>query len=142
MVHRTLDGDTLRIVRSVTDSVPVPAARRDEAIENARSFAERVGASAGEVDASRVPTYYRPLQGFAVDDRGRLWARLAAPEGGSAMRFDVFDPEGRLLARAEAPVAYAEWRQPLIAGDAMYLVTTDDLGVPYVVRLRIRPGAG
>ena len=50
--------------------------------------------------------------------------------------FDVFDPQGRYLGFIRSPVSFG-YPAPVFQGDKVYGVTYGDLGVPYVVVLRI-----
>ncbi|MGH7475618.1 MAG: hypothetical protein ACRELD_04960 [Longimicrobiales bacterium] len=49
--------------------------------------------------------------------------------------YDVFDPRGRYLGSIETP--YAPWKPPVVRGEWMAGVATDELGVDYGVLFRL-----
>lgn len=126
------EGDTLRIVDLEHDPVRVSATEREEALA---LF------SSGRIDPSRIPSLKPAFDRIHVDDRDHLWVipHVAGEEPG---RFaDIFDPEGRYLGRLALPFSLPQF--PVRFRDGyLYTVTTDDVGVPYVVRLRILRDAG
>ena len=67
-----------------------------------------------------------------------VWVAPFAADDSAAIAFDVFDPEGRYLGAVPTPVTPQRLRPlPVVRGNALYYVTTDELDVPYVVRARI-----
>lgn len=142
IVQRDLTGrDSLLIVRREYDPVPVTDREVDAALERYGWFREQ----GGRMDRSRIPDHHPAFDGFLVDRTGYLWVEPvttprearepAAPEArpGPSV-FDVFDEAGRYLGRLDAGLPLL-W--PLVTRSHLYGVTTDDLGVPYVVRMRI-----
>jgi hypothetical protein len=90
----------------------------------------------GQIDASRVPATKPFLYGFIADDRGHLW--VSVPGEVQQSNFDLFDPEGRHLGMVSSPVALLlSPARPVFKDGLVYGFTPDDLGVPYLVRLRI-----
>jgi sugar lactone lactonase YvrE len=129
-IHRIgRSGDTLRIVERRATPVPVTATERQEEIERLAWFTDQ----GGRIDPSRIPDT-KPAYGYFVeDDRGYIWVS-AVVAAGEALRFDVFDPEGRYLGGVEAP---KRGSFPVIRGDRLYLVLRDELDVQYVASYRI-----
>lgn len=119
------------------EMAPVPVTReaRDKALEGYRTFQEK----GGKVDLSRIPDTYPALQAFFFDDRGRLWVMPILGPGRSAL--DVFDPEGRFVARMTPPAPVVSMPAPAIRGGRMAALTHDEDGVPSVVLMRIQEGS-
>jgi len=130
-----LGGDTVRIVERVYDPIPVTSAERAKSLERFSWFTQQ----GGQIDESRIPARKPAFERFYVDDRGGLWVvpEVAAQDTAGGTPFDVFDGEGRYLGRLRAPWAVSGSLPPVFRGDRLYVVTTDDDGVPYVVRGRI-----
>ncbi len=129
IVHRRLEGDTLRIIEKAWTPVRVTQAERDTALQRYEWFTRQ----GGTVDASRIPDTKPAFERLTVDDRGDLWVR---PGGAPAGLYDVFDPEGRYLGVVHAGVNL-KYQRPLIRGDHLYAAVVDTLGVPYMVEARI-----
>jgi hypothetical protein len=141
ILQLTLDGrDTIRIIDRAYDAVPVAASERAAAIERLSWFVDQ----GGRIDADRIPDRHAAFSDIHVDSEGFVWVEpvtarqdditvetLFAPR---AAVFDVFDPEGRYLGRIDAAVPLS---QPVILRDRVHAITVDDLGVQYIVRMRI-----
>jgi len=141
-VHlQTLTGDTVRIVERAYAPVHVTTAERDEAL--AAGFLQRMRDEGADIDPRRIPEHKPAFESLFEDDRGYLWVRTPSPEGDEGTRLDVFDPEGRYLGQLRTAVPLQPMPSPVVRGDALYALVTDDLDVPYVARFRIegRPGA-
>lgn len=141
VVHTELTGDTTLILEREYEPVPVTGAEADAAIENMEWFTSQ----GGRVDRSRIPDEHPAYRGLHPDREGYLWVVPTTPREGEVTAdnlyaprpsdFDVFDPAGRYLGRMRSVVPLA---RPIITGSHVYGLTTDELGVPYVVRLRIQ----
>lgn len=130
IARTTFEGDTLLLFESARRPLPVSAAERDSAIAVLREVAGR------ELDWSQIPAEKPIVQALHLDDRGRVWVRVAAAD--ALVTFDVFKSDGRYEGTAIADLRIPSW-EPVIRGDVVYTVVTDELDVPYVVRARIRP---
>jgi sugar lactone lactonase YvrE len=132
-------GDTLRVVERDYEPVPVTAAERDTAVKRLKWFTEQ----GGKVDASRIPGEKPAYGGLYPDEAGYLWVFPSAPEAAEGTTLDVFDPEGRYLGQVRSGAELRAFHPFLVRGDRLYVVETDELDVPYVVRYRIegRPAA-
>jgi hypothetical protein len=130
-----LRGDSTRVVLREHTPIPVSAADREGALRRYRTdFADDLGA----IDESLIPAAKPAMWTIVVDDLGYLWVVPYTADDRAAIAFDVFDPEGRYLGAVPTPVTPQRLRpRPVVRGDALYYVTTDELDVPYVVRVRI-----
>lgn len=130
-------GDTAVVLLSLREPGPVTRAERDSAMaELVEGFAQRMG-SPPKLDPSRVPATKPPLHGLSLDDRGRLWVRLTDPSADTTV-YDVFDGEGRHAETVSLPFRVDAWIPPVLRGDALWAVVTDEMDVQYVVRARLR----
>ncbi|MEX2608558.1 MAG: 6-bladed beta-propeller [Gemmatimonadota bacterium] len=152
-IHRP--EQPLRMER-VTEPVTLPDSERRE-----RQDAYEAGVRGSAPDfrwTGRFPTtkpFFRHL--FTGAD-GRIWVRVNLPserreipppasaEPGTPprvtwyepQRWDVFEPDGRYLGAVDMPDDFTLHHA---RGEHVWGVTLDDLGVNYVVRMRIQPGA-
>lgn len=132
IIQMSVEGDTVRVIEREAEAIPVTADERTTALENLTSFADM----GGMVDASRIPSTKPYLSGFISDDEGNLWVSVQGEGPGST--FDVFDPDGKYLGVVAAPIRlYLSPVAPVFRDGYVYGFTRDDLGVPYLVRLRI-----
>lgn len=128
--QQRLDGDTTMVIERAYAPVTVTQAEKDTAVAGLKWFVDQ----GGTVDRSRFPDVKPAYSDFTVDEQGYLWVQPSRPEGAGGTAFDVFSPEGQYLGQ----VAYARTlSRPLIRGSAIYGVSPDEDGMPYVVRLRI-----
>jgi hypothetical protein len=134
IVQRSLAGDTVRIVeRSVAPSVVTA----DEAA-TVRAELDSIPPSFRTEGSSEVPRFKPLFERIHTDGRGSLLIQRTASLGEQGSRFDVYDAEGRFLGPLESPVPLSTLRAlPQFVGDFLYGVTTDSLGVDFVVRARI-----
>lgn len=133
VVHRSLAGDTLRVIER--DVPPPPATDVDRAgLDEQYQWFTRQG---GRIDLSRVPSSKPHFDALVVDDLGNLWVRPVRERDAPGSRFDVFDADGRYLGAVETPLAFYPWVMPVFAGEKAYAVVRDELDVSYVVRLRL-----
>lgn len=122
-------GDTIRLIHGpAVEPIPVTAEEREEALEQLDWF-RRQG---GRVDPSQIPSEKPPLRDFTIDGGGRLWVRLTTAGDDTGARYHVLDPEGRYL--GEVRGAGSLGRYPVFRDGSVYGVTTDSMGVQYVVR--------
>lgn len=127
-------GDTVRTFSREFDPLPVTA---DDVRKVREDFEQFTGLAEG-IDLSRLPGTKPPTAGFFVDDRDHVWVeRVTADPRLSGRIHDVFDPEGRFLGSATLPFPLGRLLRPVARRDRIYGVTTDSLGVQYVVRARV-----
>ncbi|MFQ5705214.1 MAG: 6-bladed beta-propeller [Gemmatimonadales bacterium] len=132
------EGDTLRSVTREFDPLPVTDADIEQAKVNLDWFTRQ----GGKIDLSKIPSYKPATRDFFFDDASNIWVVPVTSDESEHDRFDIFDPDGRYLGRLNMPFDWSGSPYPIFQGSTMYAVTTDDLGVPFVVRARIeKPGA-
>ncbi len=130
-------GDTTLLVETRRPPVAVPAVERDSVIDMMRQMVSDMGV--GEWDWSRVPTVSPAVEDIFESAEGNLWVRT--PSGGAEVLFDVYSGDGAYLGTASLGLGLnlVDRVAPVVRGDQVWLVATDELDVPYVVRARIVP---
>ena len=133
-------GDTTLVVETRRPPVPVPVVERDSVIDMMREMLRNMGVG----EWGLVPRAHDEAR-----RRGHLRVGRGQPVGPHPVRRRR-RPLRRLLGgrhpsrHGHAPasdLALSEQVPPVVRGDAMWLVATDDLDVPYVVRARLAPPA-
>ena len=119
-------GDTVAVLEAPW--VRVPVTERD------LEFAAQAISPDGRIGTDDVPEHHPPVEELIALTDGRVLARRRAPSGEV---FDLVSPEARLLATVANPLG-PRLEVRTTSADAVYGVVQDDLGVPYVVRLRLR----
>jgi len=130
IARTTWAGDTTLVFESRRPTRPVEGAARDSAIEAIRERVQQ------ELDWSRIPAERPVVEGLHVATDGRLWVHVGAP--GQALHFDVFGPDGVYQGTATTEMRLRPYMPPVIRGDTVWAMVTDELDVPYVVRAVLR----
>jgi len=131
-------GDTSLVLLSERQPHPVTSSERDSAMEEVRTrLSERVPGDLPSFDPSRVPATKPPVYDLSLDDQGYLWVRVSDPALDSTV-YDVFTREGRHAETVALPFRIDMWVPPVVRGDTLWAVVTDDLDVQHVVRARLR----
>ena len=130
-------GDTLRTIRATYEPSPVTEADREAALEGLSWFTDQ----GGTVDPSLLPDTKPAAWNLFVDETGRIWVSRMT-DNPNGQDFDLFDAEGRFLGPISLPAPLPFQNTRRVVGDRIYGVTQDDLGVPYVVRMRIEEANG
>ena len=133
----TRQSDTLRTIKRALASEPVSDQAWNALSQQFEAWLEeRPGASCQPPGLSR-PSSKPFMTGIFLDAQGRMWVE-AEREG--KRHWDLFDPEGRLLARLPA---HDRKTGPLPAFGARHLATIrqDSLGLDHVDIWRIEPPA-
>ncbi len=130
-------GDTTLLVETRRPPVPVPAVERDSVIDMMRQMTSNMGV--GEWDWSRVPTTKPAVEDIFESAEGNLW--IGTPSNGDGILFDVYSRDVSYLGTASLGPGLNLFEQvtPVVRGDLVWLIVTDELDVPYVVRARIAP---
>ena len=136
LFKRRLEGDTVKIIEKPFTPLPVSSAEKDTALARLEWFTQQ----GGTIAASRIPDYKPAFSSLFVDERGNLWVAPVV-EGEGDRWFDYFDDEGHYRGRIDLGFTLAG-QAPLIRGKAIYAISRDSLGVPYVVRARIGEQTG
>jgi hypothetical protein len=136
VVHRTVGrNDSLHFIRGTYPAPPVTAAERDEAIAAATKFLARYARK--DMDVSLIPGTKPIVEQIALDRAGRVWVRRTPTSATAPSVWEVYDPTGKILARATANFTFRSPVPPFITDDAMYVVLSDEDGVLTAVRARI-----
>lgn len=131
-IHRlAYDGDTMSTITGPARRVELTEEERARAIAGIRAT---VGESAA-VDPSWVPAVRAAFESVSADDRRRVW--VGSPRAGGRNGFEIFENDGRLIARANLPAEILPSSAPLIRGNRMYVIVRGELDVSYVVAFRI-----
>lgn len=144
IVERGLAGDTIRVIERNAPADQISERAKEEAARSSERRMRAIGLS-GHVDRSSIPNAYPRFDDLWVDGRGDLWVVPYAHDRTKPVlrELDVFGPAGHYLGRVRPPVPLERhFPLPVFRGDVLYGVTEDDLGVEYVVRLRIERGSG
>lgn len=138
MTQREPGGATTLMVETRRPAVPVPEVERDSVIDEFRRMLSDAGTSR-EWDWSRVPKVKPAVEAIFESVEGDLWVRTPSPGGG--VLFDVYARHGTHLGTAGWGLghSFSDQVAPVVRGDLVWLVVTDELDVPYVVRARIAP---
>ena len=137
LTEMTTGGEVLRRVTKDHEPIPVTDEEREEAIGKLEWFTSQ----GGRIDRSKFPKSKPSTASFFIDDEGNLWVeqQVAASDADNAGHlFDLFDAEGRYLGTLRLPFSLA-WSRPvpIVRKGVLYGVTSDEIGVLYVVRARI-----
>ena len=129
--RREPDGDTTLVVSVDTDPRPVTGQERTAVIEEFR----RYGASLAPDD---VPPNQPVLDGFQVDNQGRLWVGVVDNEvQRGRLRIDVFGAKGNHLGSLSSDLDLRFWPPPAIRGNRILAVALGPGDVPMVVTGRV-----
>jgi hypothetical protein len=119
-----------RSPRPVTDDLLSAYIRQEEAEAADEGEAREVRQRIMEMP---VPDFLPAYSGMVADELGCLWVERFRPPEDDVPVFDIFDPEGALMARATLP----EGSEVVdIGADQVLVLYRDDLGVEY---LRVHP---
>jgi len=133
--HWQPGGDTLLVLEVQRAPVPVPTSERDSLIDVLRERLQRRGGA--RQDWSKVPQWRPSVISLFVSEEGNLWVQT--PTLGGATLFDHYDFNGSYLGSVSSDLKLAAGIAPIVRGDQLWAVVTDDLDVQYVVRARIIP---
>ena len=137
LTEMTIGGEVLRRVTKDHKPIPVSDEEREAAVENLEWFTSQ----GGQINRSKIPRSKPSTASFFIDDEGNLWVErqvAAGDEGDAGRLFDLFEAEGRCLGVVRLPFEMG-WSipEPIVRQGVLYGVTSDEIGVLYVVRARI-----
>ena len=137
MTRRHPGEDATLLVETRRPAVPVPAVERDSVIDEMREMLSNMGVGR-QWDWSRIPNVKPAVEAIFQSAEGNLWVRT--PSGGEGALFDVYSGDGTYLGTAglEPGLDLFDRVAPVVRGDTIWLIATDELDVQYVVRGRIR----
>lgn len=141
---------------------PVPVAS-GEAVEERRRVTRQMRSVKPDWswDGPDIPDTKPAFRDILVARDGRVWVRVSTPgyrtddpeydptdpddvpdEWHEPVAFDVYEPDGTYLGHVVAPPDFDLYPHPIIDGDRVWAVASDDLGVERIVRYRIAPRDG
>ncbi len=133
LIQRALGGDTVRIIEREYTPRTVTSQDREVILSEAAEMPPEVRSQLPEIPAVKA-AFGRIHPGPG----GFLFIQMIGGPEDQGSLFDVFDPEGRYLGPVVSEVEFVTNRAlPIFLEDVVYGVTTDSLGVDYVVRARI-----
>lgn len=141
-----LDADTLFTAAIRYDPVPLPSERYDSAVaaemDQWRDGSGTLTADEADIrEAMYRPEYLPAVRGFMHASDGTIWLRRFDPvesvAGDRMTEWWVLDAEGAPLARALTPLSVP---MMVVAGDTVWGIEADELGVQYIVRYRLLKG--
>jgi sugar lactone lactonase YvrE len=136
LVRLDRNSDTVRVVEKAHDPIPVTGTELDSAMASLAHFGDTP-------KRSDVPSTKPPVLDFVVDDEGNLWVFVLAEGLEDGQKVEVFDGDGIYLGELILHFRTRIYPHTVIRGNTMTAVTTDSLGVNYVVRASIeKPGEG
>lgn len=138
IVQQALDGDTVRIVERPMLPPVVSEAEKDSVMQALGLIPQDPRGSVGRRD---IPDTKPVFDRIYLDGSGHMIVQINGGPHEQGRRFDVFDPDGRFLGTATSDVAFTSFpAPPVFTNHFVYGVTTDSLGIHYVVRARIQRG--
>jgi hypothetical protein len=134
---RSADGTLARIFTLDSPPVPVSDEHRERLLttmENAMGMLRNLpGISVGEVE---INPHLPMISSLFEGPRGTIWVASPTVVDGidpSGTIWQTFDAEGRFL----GTLSLGDFQPMRAAGDRIYGIQADDLGVQYVVRMKI-----
>ena len=130
--HIAFGGDTTRTLDVSASRATVTVAERDSVLA---AFMDLVASAGGTPERQpRIPDL-KPAHGpLLVDDQERVWVQRVPPAG-EAPGWDVFGPEGQLLAQVRLPIGMEATLRAIRGG--LLAVSLELEGVPTVIVYRI-----
>ncbi len=128
----TFAQDTILLFESRRAPLRVTSVERDSMISTIRDIA-----AGSELDWSRIPDDRPIVETILLDSRGRVWVQVRATRQGTT--YDVFGRDGIYEGTVETELQILSSPQPVIVGDVLHGIVTDELGIQYVVRARLAP---
>lgn len=127
-------GDTVRVLHRAFEPLPVTDEDVEDAVRGLRWFTDQ----GGRIDRGRIPEVKPALETFFLDDAGRPWVVPVTDPEEQGRVLDVFGTEGRYLGSVRLPFRLLSFPTPVFRAGGIHGVTSDELGVQYVVVGRIR----
>ena len=127
---RVLDSEG-RLLRKITkDYAPVPITDEDK---QARMHFLFGGVTIPGGITLEWPEYLWAFGDLSLDEHGRIFLQTFEKDpDGKRYLYDVFDPEGKFIAKIPLPARPQAWKS-----DKLYLIEEDEEGFQYVTRYRV-----
>ena len=116
-----LKGELVKIIRQEYEPIKVTE--------------EDVKLSVGKVSKGRklvVPTYFPAIHSLTTDDEGRIFAHTFEKDGNGKHFIDVFDQEGRYIAKISLKDRLKVWKK-----GKLYTIEEDDDGFHVIKRYKV-----
>jgi hypothetical protein len=134
LIRTTLQGDTVRVVETARQPRPIPEEVRDSVIGSMQARIRERNGDIKNQSWDKVPRRLPYVTRILAAENGDLWVRTGTVEGAE---WDVFDPEGRWRRTVRMDLRLVSWVAPVVRGDTVWAVVTDDFNVHWVVRARV-----
>lgn len=126
-------GDTTLVLQREV----LPRALLDAERDSVRRALQWYAAQGGRIDESALPQQRPIIEGLIASDEGELWVRHYLAPTDTAVRFDVFAPDGAFEGVVYAERGLQAHPAPMIARGVLAGVLRASDGTEYVVRYRI-----
>jgi hypothetical protein len=136
--RRAPGGDTTMCIRNHRPAVAVTPTERDSAIAGIRQAMESAHGVNPRFDWSRIPDIRPAINHLFVTGNGDVWVEVTTADPG-ARTWDVYSPDGQYRGTAATSLRVVRWVPPVVRGDRVWAVVTDELDVQYVVAGRLVP---
>jgi hypothetical protein len=135
VAHITVRGDTTLVFTNQVAPVPVTETQMSDAVARLEEFQRRAGAVA--IDMSVIPENHPTIIQLIPDLSGGVWVRRPTSEG--TFVADRYAPNGVYEGTVTSTLNVSQHHRIVAKGDVLHIVTTDSLGVQYVVKARAVP---
>ena len=123
------EGRLIRKIVTEYDAIPITSRVKEELME--KVFGNNPNSNQWDV---KFPSGFPPFEGFGIDDEGRIIAKTYEKTGDNQGGwFDVFDSEGRYLAKIRLHINPMVWKK-----QKLYTITEDDEGFRHVKRYHVK----
>lgn len=123
------EGRLIRKIITDYDAIPITAQVKAELME--KVFGNNPNPSQWDV---KFPPGFPPFEGLSCDDEGRIFAKTyAKTEGSQGGWYDIFDAEGRYLAKVQLQISPMIWKK-----QKLYTIVEDEEGFRQVKRYRVK----
>ena len=128
-------ADTARVINRVAPSVPYADSLWQQAMQPYNELMTEFPGTKCDPPTPVRPASRAALRHILFDELGQLWVEAATQAG---FAWEVFDSQGRLMARHPAPPRSTNV-PPYVRGGHLYQVEEDSLGVQQVAVYRVSP---
>jgi len=128
LYEHNMDGTLIRIISKEFDPIVITAEDRGKLMD--RAFGDNPTRDQWDV---RFPETYPPFSGFSFDDTGRIFVKRYEKETHQDdILFDIFDPEGKYIAKMRFDMNPLIWKKGL-----MYAIEENEEGFQVIKRYRV-----
>lgn len=135
VVHMTVTGDTTLVITNEAKQIPVTETQRSGAISRLEDWQRRAGPA--NVDMSVIPEVHATIIQLIPERSGGVWVRRPTTDG--TFVADRYSPGGAYEGSATSALSVSQYHRIVAKRDVLHVVSSDSLGVQYVVKLRSVP---